>query len=120
LPELGDDEAGEQHDRGSEEAERPAAAPTPALAAEQREHEREEAACEEDETGPVEPAVVLVSRLVEVRHRTGDARDADRHVDEEDPPPPAHSVSAPTRVDRNRPRRSSPSDPEGGPALAPS
>ena len=100
---------------------RPAAAPAPTLAAEQREHEREEAAGQQHEARRVEATVALVARLVQVGDRTEHAADPDREVDEEDPAPagPLRQCAADERADRDRRADRRAPDPERGPALAP-
>src|SRR5206468_2110185 len=72
------------------------------------------------EAGDVEPAVMLVARLVEIGSRAGDAERADREVDVEDPAPPGvlGEDSADERADRDREADRRAPDPEGGAALA--
>ena len=120
LVQLREDERGEQHDGGREEADGRAAAPAPVAAAQQREDERKETSGEEHEAEQVEAAMLLVARLVQVGERAEDAEGSDRQVDEEDPAPAGvlGQEAADERADRDgEPDRRAP-DPERGAALA--
>ena len=87
---------GEQRDRGDEEPDRRAARPAPVVAAQQREHEREEPAGEEDEAEQVEAAVLLVARLVEVtRTRRATQRTPIGRLTKKIQRQPAYSVRTP-------------------------
>ena len=90
------------------------------VAAQQPEHEREEPCREEREAEAVESVVLVVARLVQVRHGADDARDPDRDVDEEDPLPAGalgeHAAGEWPDRDGEADRRAP--DPEGCSALA--
>jgi hypothetical protein len=93
-----------QQRRCREETDDEAAAPALLVAANQREHEQEQRARERDQTRPVHARGVRITRLADPQVRDRDRRNADRHVQEEDPLPPerVNDQSAHERTEGDR------------------
>ena len=103
LAQLRDDEQHEEHPGRHEEADDPRGRPALLVSLDQGEDQAEQAADQRHEPDRVEPAELGVARLAELPRREDDRPDADRDVDEEDPPPrePGGQHAAGERADRD-------------------
>ena len=84
---LDDEEGDERHGGAGELGDDLRAAPADLVAAQQREHEQEEAGGERDLAGHVDGRRGGIARLLDLGARDPQAEDADRDVDQEDPLP---------------------------------
>ena len=105
--------------RRHEQADDPPGRPALLVPLDQREDQAEEAAGQRHEADRIEPAVLGVARLVQLLRRQDDRGNADRDVDEEDPPPrePGGERAARQRADRDRRADRRAPDAERGAAL---